>query len=522
MKAKNKKKLWNNIPFLLFLFLTSMYMITMTGDPATSMGVSVYETAESLVEEGDFALEKHTLETGIGKDGRYYIYLGLTFVLIVVLFYFTGDVLGADTVKFVWLTNQILTATACVVLYLVGRELKFSKKTSLILSLIYGIGTMAWVHSRFLMPEPLTTVVYLAAFLFLLRYKNKKEGKWLLLCACCTGLSIIVRPEAPLFISGILIGIVVLFYREYQEGNRNLGSLMKEGLIFVAPLIFFFAIYAYYNFARFGNVFELGYATKAQEVAESGGGGIEGRGGGKAHYIRGFFGTLYGFAGMWIIPCRSMFFINPVLIFIFWALKDFWKKYKFEFLIIGIIFILHVGLYSNRGSGFAGSSTWGVRYMIPMTSFMVIVMGVFVEKALKHRKTLFKVFVALFLLSAIIQFIGVSQPVQLTQMTLEEKYNTPEDKWIARRMMTMDPKWNLITQNIQLLLKGETSDLMYYWYLFMLSDDVPGWVSGSLTVLIFILLTSGYFLFRQLMQPVKEPVGREGLRKRKMKKRVKM
>lgn len=160
--------------------------------------------------------------------------------------------------------------------------------------------------------------------------------------------------------------------------------------------------------------------------------------------------------------------------------------------------------------------------MIPMTSFMVIVMGVFVEKALKHRKTLFKVFVALFLLSAIIQFIGVSQPVQLTQMTLEEKYNTPEDKWIARRMMTMDPKWNLITQNIQLLLKGETSDLMYYWYLFMLSDDVPGWVSGSLTVLIFILLTSGYFLFRQLMQPVKEPVGREGLRKRKMKKRVKM
>ena len=520
----SKRTPWNSIHIILFFFLASLYMITMTGDPTTSMGVSAYETAESIVENGDFSLEKPTLETGIGKDGRYYTYEGLAFILVVTFFYSIGNLLGADTVKFVWLTNQIITATACVMLFLIAREVKYSKKTSLLLSLVYGIGTMAWVHSRFLMPEPFTTLVYLAAFLFLLRYKNRKESKWLFLCGCFTGLAIIVRPDAPFFIFGILIGMVVLLYRDHRASKRQLGAIVKKGLIFLAPLIFFFAIFAYYNYARFGDVFELGYATKAQEVAESkegdtesGGSGGESRGGGKVHHIKGVFDTLVGFAGMWIIPCRSMFFINPVLIFIFLALKDFWRKFKFECIVIGILFILHVGLYSNRGAGFAGSSTWGVRYMIPMTSFMVVVMGVFVEKARRRRKTLFKVFMVLFIVSAIIQFIGVSQTSQLTQMMLEEKYNTPEDNWIARKMMTMNPEWNLITQNIKLLVKGETTDLMYYWYFYMKSGDVPGWVSGSLAVLVLLLLTSGYFLFKMFI-PAKEPERREKNRREKRRK----
>jgi hypothetical protein len=356
------------------------------------------------------------------------------------------------------------------------------------------------------MPEPLTTIVYLAAFLFLMKYKNRHTRKWLLLCGCCTGLALIVRPDAPFFILGISIGVLILLYKKYRN-KKKLWPIAREGFIFLAPLILFFAIYAYYNYARFGDIFELGYATKAQEVTKS-------EGEGRAFRIKSFGGTLQGFAGMWIIPCRSIFFINPVLFFVFWALKDFWKKFRFEFIILGIIFILYVLLYSNRGpEGFPGSSAWGVRYMVPVISFMVIVMGIFVEKIIKKGNILLKIFIAIFALSVVLQCIGVSNSYIHIQSYLEE-HVIRDDKWQVRRMMNMNPRWNLITENIMRIQRGNF-DLLYINYMFhkdVLSDGYlqAKWVGIAPWLLVCTLFTSGYMLLKTLKRPTAEPL-RKGL-----------
>ena len=467
------------------------------------MGVSALLTAISVVENGDFALEEPTLETGVGKDNKYYTYEGLAFVLAVSYFTALFKLLGMfpDGVLF---TNSILTSIACIILFLVGRELRYSIKSSVLLALIYGIGTMALVHSRFLMPEPLTTLVYLAAFLFLLKYKKRKRAEWLFLCGCFTGLALIVRPDAPLFMFGMIVAVIWLIYVRCRDERKSWSAIVREGVLFLTPLVLFFGIYAYYNYARFGSVFELGYSTKAQLEVDSG----------ESHSpvrVKSITGTLLGLAGMWVIPCRSMFFINPVLIFIFWALKDFWKRYRYEMIVMGVIFILHVLLYANRGpSGFPGSSAWGIRYMVPMTSFMVIVMGVFVEKIIKQRNRLFKVFIAVFVLSAFFQFIGASRSYQDTQTMLEMRI--PDDGWAARRMMNMNPKWNLIVQNIKLLRQGRTN-FMYHGYLTRYdftyykldwSSKAPTWVGVSLILLILTLPTSGYLLFKRLLLPAVE------------------
>ena len=161
--------------------------------------------------------------------------------------------------------------------------------------------------------------IRLAAFLFLLRYKNKRKRKWLFLCGFFTGLALIVRPDASLFMLVIVAGVFIVLYGDYRKGNSDLWIMAKGGIVFLAPILFFIAVYAYYNYARFGNIFELGYATKQQQIDEL---KLQ-NSPNKPGLIP---GTLLGFAGMWIIPCRSMFFINPVLIFIFWAVKDFWRK----------------------------------------------------------------------------------------------------------------------------------------------------------------------------------------------------
>ena len=506
-QGKVTKKPTSRIKLTLFIFLASLYLLTTAGYPTTSMGISALLTAMSVIEEGDFALEEPTSETGVGVDGKYYTYEGLAFILVVSFFTALSKLLGIFP-NGVFFTNHILTSLACIILFLIGRELKYSVKTSILLALIYGIGTMAWVHSRYLMPEPLTTVVYLTAFLFLLKYRKTRKVTWLFLCGCLTGFALIVRPDAPLFIIAIVFGTLWSFYDDYRKQRKTLTVLLREGLTFLLPLFFFFAVYAYYNYERFGNVFELGYATKAQEVSESGRRYGEMR-------IKSFGDTLLGFLGMWIIPCRSMFFINPVLIFIFWALKDFWRKYKFEFIIVGIAFVLHVFLYSNRGPiGFPGSSAWGIRYMVPMASFMVIIMGIFVNKIMTHRKgrPYFKVFAAVFLISALFQFVGTSVTYQDTQVQLEDQYNTPDDKWAARRMMNFDPRWNLITQNMKHLFLSGDINYMYINYLerddfyFIIFDwqvgsGFPAWVGGTLTIFLITFLASTYLLLRILMTP---------------------
>ena len=515
------KSLQENILFILFVFLASLYMVSTPGHFTTSMGVSAFLTAKSLIEDGDFALEKSTSETGVGKDGRHYVYMGLAFLLVVTAFLGFFKLLGI--IELVSITNHILTAIACLLIFRICRELKYSLKISILIALVYGVGTMAWVHSRYLMPEPLTTVVYLAAFLFLLRYKNKRQSKWLFLCGFFTGLALIVRPEAPLYMLAIATGVFILFYSDYRKGNRDWWSMAKGGIVFIAPILFFFAVYAYYNCARFGNVFELGYATKRQQPEI-----IEWRS--DQNRLGLIADTLQGFAGMWIIPCRSMFFINPVLIFIFWALKDFWRKFRFEFIIICIIFILHVILYSNRGTaGFPGSSAWGIRYMLPVTSLMVIVMGIFVEKTIVQRNRQFKIFVAVFILSTLFQFIGASQNYRVTQSSLKEQLGASDSEWDVRRMMNMNPRWNLITQNLKRLRHGHI-DFMYYNFLFrkdlkkdstLQESGPPAWLGWILLMYVCALLTSGYFLFKVLLLPATEPGKKERCRgKKKRRKKV--
>ncbi|UCE19887.1 MAG: hypothetical protein JSV84_05970 [Gemmatimonadota bacterium] len=509
-KVQVEEKPMSRSELILFIFLASLYLLTAAGYPTTSMGVSALLTATSVIEEGTFALEEPTLETGIGVDGKYYSYEGLAFLLVVSFFAALSKLLGMFP-NGVFFTNSILTSLACVILFLIGRELKYSIKTSILMTLIYGVGTMAWVHSRYLMPEPLTTIVYLTAFLFLLKYRKMRKGTWLFLCGCFTGFALIVRPDAPLFILVIVSGILVLFYNDYREGKKTLIILLRDGLIFISPLLVFFALYAYYNYARFGDILELGYATKAQEV-----GTIEGEG--KGIGIKGFGDTILGFLGMWVIPCRSMFFINPILIFIFWAVKDFWRKFRFEFILIAVILCLHVLLYSNRGSvGFPGSSAWGIRYMVPMTGFLVIVMGTFVNRmTTRPRGALyFRVFVTVFILSALFQFIGSSVTYQDTQVHLENRYNTPEDKWAARKMMNLNPRWNLITQNMKHLLLSGDINFMYINYLkhddfyfivfdWQLGRGFPAWVGVTLVIFVITFTASGYLLLRILLRSTLE------------------
>ena len=158
--------------------------------------------------------------------------------------------------------------------------------------------------------------------------------------------------------------------------------------------------------------------------------------------------------------------------------------------------------------------------MVPVISFMVIVMGIFVEKIIKKGNILLKIFIAIFALSFVLQCIGASNSYVHIQSYLEE-HVIRDDKWQVRRMMNMNPRWNLITENIMRIQRGNF-DLLYVNYLFrkdVLSDGYlqTKWVGIAPWLLLCTLFVSGYMLLKTLWLPTTEPVRKRLTPRRKKK-----
>lgn len=495
------------ISVLIVVFFLSVYILAMNGRFSTSMDVEVYKAAKSVVETGNLGLQEKTMASKVGKDGKNYVVEGLGVILSGVPFVYLSKIIGIPSGRLVVLMNQLLTPIVCLLIFLLGKELKYSLKTSVLLSFVYGLGTMAFVHSKYMFPEPFTSISFLSSLLFLFKYRKSKRNLFLFVAGSFTGFTLIIRPDSFIFMFCMLIGLAMLFYQDQKQG-QSFSLLMKQAILFLIPLVFFFILFSYYNYLRFGNILETGYTMgKEGEVAT-------------LSYASRFLNigkTIEGFLGMWLIPCRSIFFINPILILFLFSIKDFWRKYRFESKVMGTVFVLNTLLYSNRGpTGFPGSAAWGVRYMLPMVSFMIIPIGVFLDEIFTKDKIFWKRgFWGLLGISIIIQIIGSSVNYQMIQMPLNNqivndpavKARFPSQEEInkyagqeTRRRLTMSPKWNLISKNIGILKSTDHTDFMFFN---MLKADFKGqadWAKISIFLLILYLIStiivSGYFILK--------------------------
>ncbi len=479
--------------FLLVFFLFSIYCLTTPGHLTTSMDVTAYYTAMNLLGHGRLGFgEQVTHEVVQGTDGRYYSYEGLLVMLAPIPLAVLSSLLGVAKGMLTLLTNGLLTALAALLLLIVAREFGYSLKTSLVLALVYGLGTQAFVHAKYLMPDPLASLVFLLLFLYFVKYHKGGQRKWLVLTGIMCGAAIHVRLDSFLFILAIGIGLVVTARQRMKKGEKHSREMMLDIISFSLPILFFLAIFALYNYLRFGSILETGY-TRIMEERSMESSGLLGRFDLK--------NMLSGLSGMWIVPNRSIFFVNPVLIISLFCVVRFWRKYRTYAAVLGLALLLYVLLYANRGpSGFSGSAAWGQRYLLPMTAFMVLPMGLFIEKMYQSRKHVMKaVFVGLFVVSVLFQVIGATVNYQSHQVRLEEKFG-PE---ITRIFLTMAPRGSLLVLNVNGLV-STASGMTRQEYLAQLIDfeyvkrilknDLPFWVVATGILLVGTALGTGYLL----------------------------
>ncbi len=348
-----------------------------------------YQTARSLVLRGGAGLSGEHADASAserylcsmqrpfdlmqGKDGKWYSWFGVGHALAMTPFYLLGRGFGlampgversfarswekdrggvpAPVAKaygeefwsrfFVSLHSPLFGALLCLALFQLLGHLGFGLGPR-----ILAVGAAALVsqlgpETRESMADTTTAFFLFAAMERVLAgYKAKAGARAFLIAGLLGGMSFLCRPFVilPLFFLGLFL--LSLF-------RRGLG--WKPALLFALGLLPFGLFQLWFNAARFGNPFELGYSAGTSEGYWS------------FPFHLGFFFQGWSFG-------KGVFFFSPLL----WLAPVAWNRLRrreslFAYALLGVF--LSPWILSSFMTGWHSSQAWGVRYLTPMAAF---------------------------------------------------------------------------------------------------------------------------------------------------------
>lgn len=376
------------IGMIIFVFFLSLYILTASGRVETSDGHIMLAATKSIVENRTFAIPKDT--PGVqGIDGKYYSKYGIGQSIVAIPWYIGGKFLaskvlpakyaGYATMFAVSLFNAAVTALTCLLIFLFGQKLGYSTKVSIFLSLIYGLGTMAWPYAKEFFSEPLAGLFILFAVFSAYCHKIERSNTWLFLSGLAIGMAMATRLTAVILVP--ILGLYILL-NILKEGEKQ--RLIGAALSFLFPIAIFFLFIGWYNLVRFGSFLESGY-------------GIEGEG---------FTNPLFkGIYGLLLSPGKSLFLYNPILFLSFFGIASFFRNQKSEAILFLSIIVSNILLYSKWVQWYGGWC-WGPRFLLPIIPFIIFPIGFFIsQRKFGWVKIISIVLIAI---SVLVQILAVS------------------------------------------------------------------------------------------------------------------
>ena len=392
MQTGLQRKVLNrfSIYLTIFSFFFAIYLLSMGGHGYGGVGTSVYEVTRNIILKQNFSIKPNPWGR-TGLDGKFYSQFGLGHSLYNIPFYLLGHSLCYFNPGF---TNQyrritmfttllgqpFITSLTAVLIFIFCLKLGYQKKTSLFLTFIYGLGTMAWPYAKFDFSEPLLCFLILAALVCFFYFKNSGEIKYLFIGSLLLGFGIITKIVIALFIP------VAVFYLFFDINKKKI-------IIFVSPILLGFIAMGLYNFVRFGNIFVTGY---------------------KNEFELNFLSYLIKFKGNIIGPNGSIFLYSPVLVVFLCGLRDFFKRHKMEAILFYSIILGFMFFYPLT----TNECYYGPRYLLSLMPLMVIPIGEVWEKR-KEKRWFRNIFYIIFFVSVMVQLIGVTVNYRLYRWRIE-------------------------------------------------------------------------------------------------------
>ncbi len=362
--GKNKKIVLN-----LFILVFSVYAVTSSVSQIRFIPQSAlrYEVTSGIVEKCDLSIPNGF---GVkGKDGRYYSYYGLGWPVLTVPFYVLGKYTGSGSESLINAMQIMAAAITVVIVYLFCVTLRYSNRSSLVAAIFYGFGSMAWPLAKQPFDHVVETLFVFLSVYFLYLFVLGKRISRLVLSAVFLGIALNIRLTSILVIPGLfLMGRTVVPRGVPLKQYRN--DLIKYVATYGTVLIPFLFAILWYNYYRFGSIYETGFQLIAKETG-----------------LDFFSGTplFTGLRGFLWSPGKGIFFYSPVAFLFFWGIVPFYRKYP-ELSQGFIITMLSFILFFSKNIYWHGDWAWGPRYLLVLLPFLIVPVAELVEKETDSKK----------------------------------------------------------------------------------------------------------------------------------------
>ena len=389
----------------LALFLFGIYLFTFSGRIHSYDGMSMFAVTESVVKRGEFNTNHFwTLfkaRDELAPNGESYAKYGYGASLFAVPLYALALFLPGDLglMQTTVLSSSIVIALAGALVFLTARRLRFSRGTSAITALLFGLATPALVYARQFWSEPFSLFTLFTSFYALLCFRDQRRARDALIAGLALGLAVATR---------VTNAALVPFFVWYGFGDCWRGKRERRSLVLFASALALLALsIAWYDWVRNGNLLATGY--RANETFSN-------------PLLLGLYGLLFS-------PGKGLFVYVPFFAVLPWSLGMMYLRQRREmFLIVAVwgMYLITFALWYYWWDG----TNWSARFLVPTLPFLALATAPAVELATRATRIRTRAFAAIFgilcVLSIAIEILGLSIPPLTYWMRMYRAQLNPE------------------------------------------------------------------------------------------------
>lgn len=384
------------------LLFTASFLLYSLASPGNLPGDTEvrWSIARQIIRGRGIALEDSikTRNYAVGTDGRRYSVYGIGQTICMLPFSGMGlalEKLGKLDPRTADLAAQFLAsiilfpAIGAALVWLFYRlvlVLGYTKRAGIFSSSVFAFSTMNFHYSVNTQEQTQVALLLVLAVLLMVKYQQQRRFFYAWLFCAALGTCLIFRPASAVMIFPIYVVAAVsdAFGSHKKNLSKKIGKWLLAGVLGIGG---FLMACGWYNYARFGSVFESGYPL-AMVTALSGHKMFESK-------------LLPTLAAMLFSPGKSIFLYNPVLLLLPVCCYGFYHKHKAVSAAISCAVIANFLLYGSS-TAWAGDYAWSIRYQAAVLPFLILPL---VELFNRPFKALAK--------TVIISIIAVSCVIQL-------------------------------------------------------------------------------------------------------------
>jgi len=376
----------------LFTFAICIYFLSISNVYVADQHIQRYQVAKSIVEKGELSIPESAYSIR-GMDGRAYSLYGLVWPILVIPFYTVGKFVGWHPENLMLLLNPMVGAATVTLVFLFSIALGYSRRSSLVVAIFYGLGTLAWPMAKHPFDHTVETLFVLLSVYSMYLHSTNNAVIHLILSALCLGVAINTRLVSILSLPALLV-LIGAGCGVNSSLSENTREFFRKLVIFLSVLLPFAALVLWYNYYRFGSIFETGFQLLAAKTG-----------------VDFFSGTplLTGLRGFLTSPGKGFFYYSPIAVFFFFAIIPFLKKHRWPAIAFTLLILSYL-LFLSRNKYWHGDRAWGPRYLLAITPFVILpITGLLDSVRWRKNNPFIKLPVyVVFTLSLLIQISAVS------------------------------------------------------------------------------------------------------------------